>query len=120
MKFEIEPNQFVIRVYDDHADNYVASALIRVYGDRGWMSSITGAKFYEALREHSSEIMDKVGANTLEGYMTKEHARLLRMMCRGHAAFHIAHHGKCAGRDMPWVVLSRSTQDRDPKHFGAS
>jgi len=108
MKFEIEPNQYVIRVYDDeHPDNYVASALIRVYGDRGWMSSIIGPRFYELLRDHLNEILDQVGVRTLEGYVTESHARLMRMMCRGHAEFSISHRGMCAGRRMPWVIFSK-------------
>ena len=109
MRFEIEPNQFVIRVYDDaHPDNYVASALIRVYGDRGWMSSITGAHFYEVLRDHLPEILDKVGTKTLEGYVTPAHARLMRMAARGgRGVFSVVSEGMCAGRKMVWVVLSR-------------
>jgi hypothetical protein len=108
MKFEIEPNQYVIRVYDDeHPDNYVASALIRVYGDRGWMSSIIGPHFYELLRDHLNEILDKVGVRTLEGYVTESHARLMRMMCRGHATFQVAGEGRNAGRQMVWVIFSK-------------
>jgi hypothetical protein len=107
VRFEIEANQFVIRVYDDaHPDNYIASALIRVYGDRGWMSSITGPRFYEALRDRVPEICAGVGTKTLEGYVTPAHARLMRMMFKGRAGFEIAHKGQCAGREMVWVVIS--------------
>jgi hypothetical protein len=108
LRCEVEPNQFVLRVYGgSHPDNYIASALIRTYGDRGFMSSIIGERFYQAMREHLDEIMAKVGTRTLEGYMTKAHARLLRISLRGRFAVQIQDKGQCAGREMPWVVVSK-------------
>jgi len=108
LKVEIDPNQYVVRIYSpEHKDNYIASALVRTYGDRGFMSNIIGAKFYEALHDHLEMILDRCGVATLEGYMTDAHARLLRMQARGRASFSIQQRGKCAGRDMPWVILSR-------------
>ncbi len=108
MKYEIEANSFVIRVYgDDDSNNYVASAQIRKYGDRGWMSSINGKAFFLALREHFEEILDVIGVDTLEGYVMDSMARLMRIACRGRAHFEITHRGICAGREMPWVVFSR-------------
>jgi hypothetical protein len=106
LRFEISATQYALRVYYSHADNYVASATIRTYGDVGWMSQITGIKFYEALREHFHEILAAAHCRTLEGYMTDAHARLLKRMCRGRAAFGITHRGQCAGREMPWVIIS--------------
>lgn len=109
IRFEIGPNQYALRVYDvdGHPDDYVAGATIRTYGDRGWMSQIVGRGFYDALREHFEEILDQCQCATLEGYMTDAHARLLKRLCRNRAAFGITHRGQCAGREMPWVVLSR-------------
>jgi hypothetical protein len=51
--------------------------------------------------------MDKLGLLTLEGYMSKAHARAVRMSCKAWAKFEITHYGDCAGRQMPWVVISR-------------
>lgn len=106
MRFEVAPTQYALRVYGDHADDYIAGATIRTYGDRGWMSQIIGARFYEALRDHFLEILAAANCKTLEGYMTDAHARLLRRLCKGRASFGITHRGMCAGREMPWVVLS--------------
>lgn len=108
MRYEVEANQFVVRIYDDHADNYVASALIRTYGNRGFMSSITGERFYEGLVSHVGDLMHHCKVSTLEGYMTKAHARLLRMELRraGTGDVTIEGDGMCAGRTMPWVVVT--------------
>jgi hypothetical protein len=105
--FEIEPNQYVVRVYGDDKDNYIASAQIRKYGDRGWMSSIVGKEFFFVLRDHFNEILEQVGVETLEGYVMDSMARLMRLSCRGRAKFEITHYGMCAGRRMPWVVFSK-------------
>lgn len=116
LKYEVEVNQFVIRVYDEtHKDNYIASALVRKYGDRGWMSSIVGEKFYEALKNHLPEVLEQCQVRTLEGYMTAAHARLLRMALREHGRVTISHWGECAGRSMPWVVLTASKK-LEPLH----
>jgi hypothetical protein len=104
--FEVEPSQFAVRVYGKHRDDYIAGATIRRYGDRGWMSQIIGPKFYEALRDNVPELMRLCQVKTLEGYMTRAHARLLRMMLRGRANVEISHEGECAGRVMPWVIVS--------------
>jgi len=108
MKYEVEPTQYALRVYEDDAtEDYCAVATIRVYGDRGWMSSISSPKLYRALPEHFAGLMDKLGLLTLEGYMSKAHARAVRMSCKTWAKFEITHYGDCAGRQMPWVVISR-------------
>lgn len=105
--YEVEPTQFVVRVYDErHPDNYIAHALIRTYGDRGLMSSIVGARFYEALAANVPDLMRQAGVRTLEGYMTDAHARLLRVALRRTSDVAIACRGICAGRDMPWVVVT--------------
>jgi hypothetical protein len=107
MRFELEPIEYTLRVYDDHAENYVAVALVRVYGDRAWVSSISSPRLFEAMPEHFSAFMDQLGAKTLEGYMSKAMARAVRMASRNWAKFEITHTGQMAGREMPWVVLSR-------------
>ena len=106
-RYEIEPTQYVIRVYSDDATDYVASATLRVYGDRAWMSQISSPKLYGPLFADLNAIMDKLGIVTVEGYMSDAHARATRMAARGHAQFEITHRGTCAGRQMPWVIIRR-------------
>ena len=108
LRYEIEPTQFVLRVYDDKSqDNYVASALIRTYGDRAYMSSISSPRLFDAMPQHFDDLMERLGLVTLEGYMTKAMARAVRMASRGWALFTVTHTGMCAGRQMEWVVIGR-------------
>lgn len=107
MRYEVEPTAYVLRVYDEDATNYVASATIRVYGDRGWVSSISSPQLFKALKEHFVEFMEQLDLATLEGYMSDAMATALQMKARGWAKFEISHYGICAGRRMPWVVLSK-------------
>lgn len=107
MRFELEPIAYALRVYDQHPENYVATALVRVYGDRAWVSSISSPRLFEALPEHFNALLAQLGAVTLEGYMSKAMARAVRIASRGWARYEETHVGQCAGRSMPWVVLSR-------------
>lgn len=116
LRFEASPNQYAVRVYDDegHPDNYIASAIVRTYGDRGWMSNITGAGFYQALQEHLAPLMDQLNVKTLEGYMTPAHARLVKIVLAktGAGTLHISHYGEMAGRRMPWVIISAAERQQ--------
>lgn len=108
MKYELEANQYVLRIYEDDAEEtYVAVAQVRVYGDRAWVSSISSPLFYKAMGQYFNEWLDKLGVVCFEGYMSKAHARAVRMACRTWGKFEITHYGGCAGRQMPWVVVSR-------------
>ena len=107
MRYELEPIEYALRVYDAHEDNYVAVALVRRYGDRAWVSSISSPRLFTAMPEYFDAFMDELGAVTLEGYMSKAMARAVRIMSRGWATFNITHYGKEAGREMPWVVIGR-------------
>ena len=114
MRYEVEPITYVVRVYDDdRPDDYVASAMIRKYGDRGWVSSITSPRLFDALKEHFSEFLDKLGIVAVEGYMSEPMARALRMKAPQWAEFYIARRGICAGRTMPWVVLSKLDNEEE-------
>ena len=114
MHYEIEPNQYAIRVFEDeaHPDTYSASALLRTYGDIGFISSISSPKFFLAI-DNLENLMARVGITSLEGYMTKAMARACRMGCKGKANYEITHYGKCAGRELPWVKIS-ALYDTDP------
>jgi hypothetical protein len=105
MRYEIEPNQYVLRVYDEHPQNYVATALVRVYGDRAWVSSISSPRLFDALQEHFVSFLDKIGVVSLEGYMSKAMARALRIKSKSWALYEETDHGMCAGRVMAWVRL---------------
>jgi len=110
MRYEVEPITYVLRVYDDdRPDDYVASAMIRIYGDRGWVSSISSPRLFEALSKHFNDLLDKLNLTCLEGYMSEPMARALRMKAHTWADFEIIRRGECAGRAMPWVVLSKKS-----------
>ena len=108
VRWEVEPIHYVVRLYHpSHPDNYIANAHVRIYGDRGWMSNIIGASFYDVLADNVPALLKACGGiRTLEGFMTKVHARALRMRLRGKAKVEVTHTGMCAGREMPWVVVS--------------
>lgn len=110
MRYELEPTQFVLRAYEGSDENYIASATIRVYGDRAWVSQISSPRLFEAMPAYFDQFMSRLGVKSLEGYMSKAMARAVRMACRKWADFKITHEGECAGRTMPWVVLSRKGQ----------
>jgi hypothetical protein len=107
VRYELEPNQFVLRVYDKDQTNYVASALVRVYGDRAWVSSISSPLLFKALPEHFNDLLDRLKVVCLEGPMSRAMARAVRIASRDWAKFEILRSSICAGREMPWVVLSK-------------
>ena len=114
MRYEVEPITWALRVYDEpglraHEEDYVASALIRKYGDRGWVSSISSPRLFSVFTDHFEEILDAVGVTCFEGYMSEPMARALRIQASKHpwCDFYVARRGLCAGRTMPWVVLSK-------------
>jgi hypothetical protein len=114
MRYEVEPITWALRVYEEdgvrlHDEDYVASALIRKYGDRGWVSSISSPRLFSAFTDHFNEILDAVGVTCFEGYMSEPMARALRIRLGNHewADYYVARRGICAGRTMPWVVLSK-------------
>lgn len=112
MRYEVEPITWALRVYDEaraNPDDYIASALVRKYGDRGWVSSISSPRLFDAIGDHFNALLEQIGVVCLEGYMSEVMARALRIQASKHAwcEFYIARRGICAGRTMPWVVLSK-------------
>ena len=107
MRYELEPIEYALRVYDAHSENYVAVALVRRYGDRAWVSSISSPKLFWIITHGQLEsLLQDLGVVTLEGYMSKAMSRAVRMASRDLAKFEITHYGQEAGREMPWVVIS--------------
>ena len=112
MRYELEAISYALRVYDAHSENYVAVALVRRYGDRAWVSSISSPKLFLVITHGQFEsFLEELGVVTLEGYMSKAMARAVRMASRGWAKFEITHYGQEAGREMPWVVISAKDGD---------
>ena len=108
MRYEVEPITYVVRVYDDdRPDDYVASAMVRKYGDRGWVSSISSPRLFEGIADHFNAFLDELGVVCVEGYMSEPMARAVRIKSRGWADYYVARRGLCAGRTMPWVVLTK-------------
>jgi hypothetical protein len=114
VRYEVEPITWALRVYDDartNDDDYIASALVRKYGDRGWMSSISSPRLFDALATPGqfAEFLDRLGVVCVEGYMSESMARALRMAASRYSwcDFYVARRGLCAGRTMPWVVLKK-------------
>lgn len=79
MTIESNVRMFSIRIYDpDEPLKYSATAQIGCYGPRGWIWGIHGASFYrdvESIIEHCRAY----GLDTLSGYVSSAHARLLRL-----------------------------------------
>jgi hypothetical protein len=110
VRYEVEPITWALRVYDEartNPDDYIASALVRKYGDRGWVSSISSPRLFDGIRDHFDALLDQLGVVCLEGYMSEAMARALRIKAHGWAEFYVSRRGICAGRTMPWVVLSK-------------
>ena len=106
MRFTVTPQEYVIRVYGDHDIDYVAHALVRTYGDRGFMSSIIGNDFYKVIREDLPSLMQQCEVRTLEGYMTQKYIDALTYMLKEVANTKVLFHGMCNGIEMPWVEVT--------------
>jgi hypothetical protein len=110
VRYEVEPITWAVRMYEDgRPDDYIATALIRKYGDRGWMSQISSPRLFDSLAipGRFNELLDQLGIVCLEGYMSEPMARALRIKSHGWAEYYVARRGLCAGRTMPWVVLAK-------------
>ncbi len=108
MLFKLVERQASVIVFEDQADiNYCASCQVFLYGDVGLMYGINGVKFYELMAEQGPQVMAELGVKTLEGYVTKAHARLMRIAVKRVADVTVRHEGMMAGHPMVWVVISR-------------
>lgn len=105
MNFKIVERQASVLVFDKDEINYTASCQVFTYGDVGLMYGINGRKFYELMAEQGPQVMEQLGVKSLEGYITKAHARLMRIALKKVATLDIAHTGMCAGHEMVWVVI---------------
>lgn len=109
MHFKVIPRQDTVLVFDDGDPlNYVASCQVWKYGDKGIMHTINGNRFYELMAELGGDVLERLGVETLEGYVTPAHARLMRIALKRVATVSVAHRGRMAGHDMVWVVIRPS------------
>lgn len=102
MRYELEPMQFALRIYDQHEDNYVAVATIRTYGDRAWISGISSPRLFDMF-DKLPELMARLQVKSLEGYMTDTMARAMRIASHGRARVDTREEGECSGRTMTWI-----------------
>lgn len=105
MRYKIVTRQDSILVFDGDSPNYVASCQVFIYGDRGFMYNANGQEFYSCMVENGVEMMKEMKVVSLEGYVTKAHARLMRIALPGVADVAITGTGEMAGVSMVWVVI---------------
>ncbi len=102
-RVEVDPTQYRVRLYLGKKDNYDLSCQVFVYGDRGFVYSITGSSgAYAHLNDLLSEVFKETKVKTLEGYVTDAHVRLFK---RSIFDISVPCRGMMAGREMPWVVV---------------
>ena len=95
-------------IYGNDPITYQSSCQVFVYGDKGFMYSINGDGFYKAWIQPGAltSLLQQLGVQSLEGYITKPHARLMRLALRHVGNVVIESHGKMAGHDMAWIKVT--------------
>lgn len=82
-KSRLIPRQLSYVFYKDDDEHYTeGSAQIFVFGDRGFMYAVSGSGFFKAFVPESIEFLKKNQLRTLEGYMSKQNARSVRIAYR--------------------------------------
>lgn len=121
MKYKIVHRQDSVLAFDDEdPTNYVASVQVFKYGDKGIMYNLNGVRFYELLAEHGPAILKQLNVDTMEGYVTPSHARLIRAALRTMATVGLVHRGTMEGNEMVWISIRKkvppkgSIEDIDP------
>jgi hypothetical protein len=109
LTYEIEPNQYGMRVYDTERGgmSYVASCVIQTYGRTGWMRQISSPALVKAVIENLDSILTNLKIDHFEGSMNPSMARVVRAAARGKAKFEGFQIAECAGRQLQWCRLSR-------------
>ena len=104
VRVEVEPTQYRVRMYLGHSNNYDLSCQIFVYGDRGFVYSITGTSpgVYREINSWLSAMFEETGVETLEGYVTDAHVKLFK---RSDFDVSVPCRGIMAKREMPWIVV---------------
>lgn len=113
-RVESNVREISVRIYLDHvdsdgsirkSDDYDAACSIFIYGTRGFVYNVHGKGFYLAIKELIQEC--KVyNITTLEGYVLKPHARLIKKECaKLNLEFEEGPMLVTYGRDMVWISV---------------
>lgn len=106
MSYLLVTRQVSVLFMDAHP-NYVASCQIFIYGNRGFIYNVQGARFYKHVAEAWPKILSDLQVDSIEGYVLASHARLIRVALRKVATISIKQAGEMAGHVMFWIVIER-------------
>jgi len=95
-----------VAIFDKSGANYTSSAQVTMDGDRGWMFSINGAGFYDALQTDLPRLMAALEVSSLEGYVVPGHSRLMARALRRVGRVDITGQGRMNAHPMDWVVVT--------------
>lgn len=112
MKYELEPVQFAVRVYDDDEHKYIAAGNIFKCGESAYIFGASSPRLFQALAGNFEKVMKELGVKYFEGYMTDAMARALRMATRTFAKLEVYERGLCSGRMLSRVKLSKLRGDQ--------
>jgi len=95
-----------VAIFDRAGANYTSSAQVTTDGDRGWMYSINGPGFYDALRTDLPALMEALEVRSLEGYVVPGHSRLMTRALRNVGNVAITGRGLMNNHPMDWVIVT--------------
>jgi hypothetical protein len=116
-RVETSVREVSLRLYLDHvdcdgvlrkSDNYDSVCSLFVYGKKGYVYNVNGGGFYLGFKEFINTIRE-YGVETIEGYVVKSHARLIKKECK-HLGLEVEFTDpECAyDRTMLWVLIHLS------------
>jgi hypothetical protein len=113
-RIETSVREISVRIYLDHideegiqrkTDNYDAVCSIFFYGPRAFLYNINGGGFYLGIAK-LLEAVKSYGAHTIEGYVVKAHARLVKREATKSGYYVTLSDVECAfDRDLQWITL---------------
>ena len=105
--YEISTRVIQVRIYDrPDTDQYSACFQVYLDGDKAFIHSLIGRAFYTNIADMIKPMMKQVGVKTLEGYMTRPHAEVMKKVLEKIVDVEIVGPGRTAERDMVWVKLT--------------
>lgn len=111
--FEVSSKVTQVRFYEEHPDKYLACFQLYLDGDRGFLYSLMGDKFYEKFSHLLPEVMKECGIKTIEASVGLAHFRHIKKSLNGIATVEISGEAKVANRDMIWILISISPPKDD-------
>lgn len=104
MFHELINRQTSVVLFKEPGDvNYIASCQVFIYGDVGLMYSINGSSFYDYWKDNFSKLLKELNVTSFQGYVTKAHARLMKIALRSVATVEVLWEGEMKGEGMVWV-----------------